>query len=79
MRGTRAFLKKYNENHIIPITTVSIGGYRNMLKDYLNNIHTDVFPTPNYSTYGYYVNEKKIGTYNGDCKEEQFLVLKKEI
>ena len=50
-----------------------------MLKDYLNNIHTDVFPTPNYSTYGYYVNEKKIGTYNGDCKEEQFLVLKKEI
>ena len=77
MRGTRAFVDTYNENHKMPISMVSIGEYRNNIKDHLGNIETELLPTPNYSDYGYYAGGESIGTYDGDSKEKQILVLKK--
>lgn len=76
MRGTKAFVDTYNGNHKVPISMVSIGEYRNNIKDNLGNIETKLLPTPNYSVYGYYVGGKIVGTYDGDSKEKQILVLK---
>jgi len=77
LRGTKAFVERYNKNNDIPITIVSIGKYRNVLKEYLGDIETKLLPTPNYSSYGYYAGDKSVGTYDGDCKNKQILVLKK--
>lgn len=77
MRGVNAFVDKYNKNNVIPISTISIGEYRNVIKDNLGNIKSELLPTPNYSTYGYYAGEQIVGTYDGDSKEHQILVLKR--
>ena len=77
MRGVNAFVDKYNENNAIPISLVSIGEYRNVIKYNLGNEEIKVLDTPNYSTYGYYVGEQSVGTYDGDAKSKQILVLKK--
>lgn len=77
LRGTEAFVEKYNDNNDIPITIVSIGEYRNSLKDYIGNTETNLLYTPNYSEYGYYAGSEMVGTYDGDSKEKQLLVLKK--
>lgn len=77
MRGVNAFVNKYNENNNIPISTVSIGEYRNKIKDNLGNIESELLPTPDYSIYGYYAGYQNVGTYNGDCKNKQILVLKR--
>lgn len=77
LRGTKAFVEEYNKNNNIPITIVSIGEYRNILKEYLGNKETKLLSTPNYSSYGYYIEDKNIGTYDGDCKNKQILVFKK--
>ncbi|MBQ9853517.1 MAG: leucine-rich repeat domain-containing protein [Bacilli bacterium] len=77
LRGVNDFVITYNSNNIIPIKTVSIGEYRNIIKDDLGNRESELYDTPNYSDYGYYVGDTKIGTYNGDSKEKQILVLKK--
>lgn len=77
LRGTKAFVERYNANNDIPITIVSIGEYRNILKEHLGNIETKLLSTPNYSCYGYYAGDKSVGTYDGDCKNKQILVLKK--
>lgn len=76
MRGVNAFVAKYNENNIVPISIVSIGEYRNCIKDNLGNIETQLYQTPNYSSYGYCVGNKNVGTYDGDSKNKQLLVLK---
>ena len=39
LRGTKAFVERYNENNDIPITIVSIGEYRNILKEHLGDIY----------------------------------------
>ena len=77
MRGVNAFVEKYNENNFIPISIVSIGEYRNLIKNNLGNEEIKVLDTPNYSNYGYYAGEKNVGTYNGDAKGKQILVLRK--
>lgn len=77
LKGTRAFVKIYNTNNDIPIKIVSIGEYRNSIKYALGNVETNILQTPNYSDYGYYAEDKKIGTYDGDCHNKQILVLKK--
>lgn len=77
MRGVNAFIDKYNDNNDIPISLVTIGTYRNELRDYFGNIKTPLLSTPNYSTYGYFYENKFIGKYEGDCQKGQILVLKK--
>lgn len=77
LRGVYDFVLIYNLNNTIPIKTVSIGEYRNIIKDYLGGSESELFDTPNYSDYGYYVNDKKIGTYDGDSKKKQILILRK--
>ena len=77
MRGVNVFVDEYNKNNIIPISTISIGEYRNVIKDNLRNIKSELLPTPNYSTYGYYAGDQIVGTYDGDSKEHQILVLKR--
>ena len=77
LNGAVAFVNKYNSNNSIPIKIVTIGEYRNTIKDELGNIEINLLNTPNYSNYGYYINENKIGTYDGDSHEKQILVLKK--
>ena len=76
-RGINTFIDKYNKNNIIPISIVSIGEYRNVMKDNLGNIESKLFPTPNYSSYGYYAGDKFVGTYDGDDKKKQILVLRR--
>lgn len=78
MRGVNAFVDKYNENNAIPISLVSIGKYRNVIKYNLGNEEIKVLDTPNYSTYGYYAGEQSVGTYDGDAKRKQILVLRKQ-
>lgn len=78
IRGTEAFIKQYNKNNTIPISIVTVGEYRNAIKDNLGNINTTVYKTPNYSQYGYIIGDKAVGGYNGDSKEKQILVLKKK-
>ncbi len=77
LRGVKAFIERYNQNNKIKIHTVSIGEYRNTLKEELGNIEIPLYETPNYSEYGYTVNNSKYGDYDGDSKEKQLLVLKK--
>ena len=78
MRGVNAFVDKYNENNAIPISLVSIGQYRNVFQYNLGNEEIKVLDTPNYSTYGYYAGEQSVGTYDGDAKSKQILVLRKQ-
>ncbi len=77
MRGARRFVEVYNRNNEKPITIVSIGEYRNVIKDNLGNVEIRVLDTPNYSIYGYYAGESVVGTYDGDSKNKQLLVLGK--
>ena len=77
MRGVNRFVDVYNSNNKIPITIVSIGEYRNVIKYNLGNVETSVLETPNYSTYGYYAGGINVGTYDGDSKDKQLLVLKR--
>ena len=76
MRGVNAFVNTYNKNNTIPISIVSIGEYRNQIKEHLGNVESELLPTPNYSAYGYYAGDKSVGTYDGDSKEKQILVYK---
>ena len=76
MRGVNRFVDEYNKNNIIPISIVSIGEYRNVIKYNLGNEETRILDTPNYSTYGYYAGGQSVGTYDGDAKNKQLLVLK---
>ena len=78
MRGVNAFVDRYNENNVIPILLVSIGEYRNVIKYNLGNEEIKVLDTPNYSNYGYYAGEQSVGTYDGDAKNKQILVLRKQ-
>jgi len=78
MRGTNRFVDEYNKNNIIPIFIVTIGEYRNAIKYNLGNKETRLLDTPNYSTYGYYADGQSVGTYNGDAKNKQLLVLKRQ-
>ena len=75
LRGTRDFLKAYNSSNVVPITTINIGGYRNTLSDYLEK-QTEVLPVINYSNFGYIINNVNYGTYEGDARNSQYLVLK---
>ena len=77
MRGVNAFVDKYNENNVIPISIVSIGEYRNTIREQLGNIDTELLETPSYSTYGYNAGDQSVGTYDGDAKGKQLLVLLK--
>ena len=77
MRGAKAFIKQYNEVNPIPISIITMGEYRNTIKNQLGNIETELYPTPNYSTYGYDAGDSRVGTYNGDSKAKQILVLKR--
>ena len=77
MRGANKFVDEYNKNNIIPITIVSIGGYRNAIGNNLGNEETRLLDTPNYSSYGYYAGGYFVGGYDGDAKGKQFLVLKR--
>lgn len=77
MRGVNAFVQTYNENNSIPISIITIGEYRNGIKNQFGNIETEVLPTPNYSLYSYSVGDKVYGSYDGDSKRKQLLVLKK--
>lgn len=79
MRGTKDFVKRYNETNKVKIKEVTIGEYRNVFKDNILKEKTSVLPTPNYSEYAYYVGNKLTGNYNGDNKNGQLLVYKKEI
>ena len=74
MRGVDAFIHAYNQNNHVPISIISIGEYRNTIKNNLGNVETELLPTPNYSNYGYYAGGKEFGTYNGDSKKMQILV-----
>ena len=78
MRATNRFVDEYNKNNIIPISIVSIGEYRNVIKNNLGNEETRLLDTPNYSAYGYYADGQSVGTYDGDDKSKQLLVLKKQ-
>ena len=77
MRGVNAFVYAYNKNNSVPISLISMGEHRNIIKDNLGNKEINALDTPNYSTYGYYVGEKNMGTYEGDDKAKQILVLRK--
>lgn len=77
MRGTKAFLDKYNSNNIMPISIITIGEYRNSISKYLGYGETKVLETPKYSIYGYKVDDKDIGTYDGDSRRKQKVVIKK--
>ena len=77
IRGVHAFVKRYNENNEIPLTIITIGEYRNHLKEQLGNIESALLPTPDYSDYGYYAEKTQVGTYNGDAKQKQILVYKR--
>lgn len=85
MRGCNAFTEEYNKNNITPISVITMGEYRNVLKYELGNIETDILDTPNYSDYAYFVNRTTkngenhdmVGQYDGDSKEGQILVYKK--
>ncbi len=77
MRGVNAFVKKYNENNKTPISIITMGEYRNTIKHQLGNIESELLPTPNYSTYSYSAGDTTVGTYNGDSKNKQILVLKR--
>lgn len=76
LRGIESFVKEYNRNNIIPIKKVNIGEYRNVLTKYLGN-EEELLKTPNYSAYGYYLDNSFYGTYDGDDKRKQLLVIKK--
>ena len=78
MRATNRFVDEYNKNNIIPISIVSIGEYRNVIKNNLGNEETRLLDTPNYSAYGYYADGQSVGTYDGDDKSKQLLVLKRQ-
>ena len=78
IRATNRFVDEYNKNNIIPIFIVTIGEYRNAIKDNLGNKETILLDTPNYSTYGYYADGQSVGSYNGDAKSKQLLVLKRQ-
>lgn len=78
MRGVNAFVKKYNENNKTPISIITMGEYRNTIKNQLGNIESELLPTPNYSTYSYSAGNTTVGTYNGDSKNKQILVLKRQ-
>ena len=78
MRGVNAFIKKYNENYKNKIKIITIGEHRNLIKDNLGNIETNILEAPNYSKYGYTIENKNFGEYNGDSNNKQILVLKKK-
>ena len=77
MRGTEAFLDKYNSNNISPISIITIGEYRNSISNYFDDTKIKVYETPKYSIYGYKVEDKNIGTYDGDSRNKQKIVIKK--
>lgn len=76
MRGTKAFLEAFNQNHpSTPIVTVTVGGARNQLEDYLTDqLHpkTEVKKSLHYGNYAI-----DYGTYSGDWQSTQRLVLRK--
>lgn len=81
IEGTKAFIEKYNNNYPDkPITYVTIGRKRNVIEDYLlEENHEEVSPCIpiNYSAYGYEIDGKLVGGYEGDSSDNQILILKK--
>lgn len=80
IEGSDAFLTNYNENNKQnPIHIITTGTNRNALIEELeknNNYPTQIYQTPDYSHYGYFVDNERKGTYDGDSKEQQILVKK---
>ena len=77
LRGTKAFIKSYNENNIEhPITNISIGANRNTILDYLTeqNNHPEI-PVQESLKFGEY--SLNGSGYTGDWGTKQRLVLKK--
>ena len=80
LRGLKAFLNRYNENNPHePITILSIGDYRNALKEMIkrDNSEETSLPTIDYSTQGYYVGSTFVGAHRGD-DFKQLLLYRKE-
>lgn len=78
LRGSKAFLKAYNENNPeFPITNISIGTNRNTILNFLNdeNNHPEV-PIQESLYFGSY--SLSGSGYNGDWNTKQRLVLKKQ-
>lgn len=80
MRGSKAFIEKYNENNKEkPLLNITIGKHNNALEKYIseNNkgIETPVVNIPNYADYHYSIGDNIVGTYSGDNSEGQILVL----
>lgn len=80
MRGTKAFVQKYNENNKEkPLQNVSIGRHGNVLKKYMNrNNNLEEMPNitiPDYANYSYQLGNKFVGTYSGDNSEGQIPIL----
>lgn len=80
IEGSNDFLTNYNKNNRQkPIHIMTIGTNRNALIEELeknNSYLTQTYETPDYSHYGYFVDNERKGTYDGDSKEQQILVKK---
>lgn len=82
MRGTKAFIKKYNENNKEKtLVYISIGKHNNILEKFINE-NTESkqeinIKIPDYSHYSYAFKEKIVGTYSGDHSEGQIPILMK--
>ncbi len=80
MRGTKAFVQKYNENNKEKtLQNVSIGRHGNVLKKYMNRDNTmEEMPNitiPDYANYSYQLGNNMVGTYSGDNSEGQIPIL----
>lgn len=85
VRGCKAFIEAYNLNNDVAIDAVTIGARRNAIQKVANFNVSDTHEAINYSDFGYQYKDKDkgytlyYGTYNGDSKEQQLLVYKKDI
>jgi len=85
VRGCNAFIDIYNMNNEIPINMVTIGDNRNAIKKVAKFKESDRYDAIDYSNYGYEYKKDdesiplSYGTYNGDSKNKQLLVYKKDI
>lgn len=80
MSGMNAFLNEYNRNNPQkPLQSISIGTNRNKLKDYLEKDgyqENVLFPSPDYSSYSYFIGDQKTGLYCGDSSKQQILLFR---
>lgn len=80
--ATLSFIRTYNTNNPDkPISDISIGKHRNVLKSHIemmNDVSNDVnFESMQYGTHGYFLGNNYIGKYNGDAHIGQMLIYKK--